>query len=110
MHQTVPYRYALVALAAAIVLFVTGIPIIHRHHSQPATDTLATQIGATNCADSGYYINRYTDGKKLTIYDCGMPSGRELCVTEEGGIATNATETVRLLFRKTFGAKPSCLG
>jgi hypothetical protein len=112
MTHPFPYRYALVAFVAAVVIFVTGIPIIHRHHrsSTTAMDTLANRIGASNCADSGYYITNKLDGSRRTIYDCAMQSGRLRCVTEENGVASDETATVRLLFQNTLGTtKPMCL-
>lgn len=50
------------------------------------------------------------DGSKQIVYDCVMPSGATKCVTESGGIASDETAVVRLLFSNSLsGGKPTCV-
>ena len=85
----------------------------YRHHQDAKASTspaaVAALAGATYCDDSGYYVKSRLDGSKETIYDCQI-GARMQCVTVSGGIATNSTATVRLLFTNTLGAsKPACI-
>ena len=86
----------------------------YKHHQDSKASTspssVAALAGARYCDDSGYYVKSRLDGSQETIYDCQF--GQQMrCVTVSGGIATNATATVRLLFTSTLSAsKPTCIG
>lgn len=70
--------------------------------------TIAAQIGGT-CGETGYYVQSRLDGSKLRIYDCTTPSRGEMCVTYSGGIASDSTDEVKLLFANELGgSKPAC--
>lgn len=68
---------------------------------------IAADIGADSCSRTSYYIENRLDGSKTTIYEC-VVGGVQKCVTYEGGIARDATDTVRILWADTFGNKPGC--
>lgn len=92
-----------VVIAVAVVVHLQG-------HAGASPSTVATQIGADYCDTSGYQVISRLDDSKATIYDCTTGS-KTRCVTYENGIATDATETVRVLFADTLGSgKPSCIG
>lgn len=81
-------------------------------HSGPAdhSSEIQTAIGATSCSLSGYGIMSKLTGENEPIYDCAMPSGAEKCVTYSGGIATDSTAVVKLLFANTLsGGRPACV-
>lgn len=80
--------------------------------SSPDRSTaIGVKIGARTCEETSFEITNKLDGSKTRIYDCSMPSGKEKCVTEEGGVAHDSTEEVKLLFQSTLGeAPPNCVG
>lgn len=99
----------LLGIIAAVVVAIVIVGYYENHKSS-SPDAVAATIGASSCDNSGYQVLSRFDGSKATIYDCTIGS-RMRCVTYENGIATDATETVRLLFANTLGSsKPNCLG
>jgi hypothetical protein len=77
--------------------------------SSDQSATIGRQIGGT-CSATDFYLQNRLDGSKETIYDCTTPAKGEMCVTYAGHVATNATETVKLLFANALGSsKPSCI-
>ena len=104
--KTPVYWFVLVPLMVGVLIF--GYRLVHRHSVSPGT--VASAAGALSCDSSGYYITTAVSGKE-TVYDCSMASGKTLCVTYHGGIASDSTEIVRLAFANTLlTTKPSCLG
>jgi hypothetical protein len=72
---------------------------------------VATAANAVSCNDSGFYLVSNLTGKKSTIYNCTFAPAGTRCITYEGGLATDATDEVRLVFSTTLGSnRPSCLG
>lgn len=109
-------RVGLAVIAAIIVaaLFAAGVIKIPGRSSGLADHSgrVAQEAGAASCTDTGFYVQSKLDGSKQIIYDCTFPgsSPGEECVTENGGIASNATVEVRALFVNALGDnKPSCL-
>ena len=100
--------FTLVVIVAAVLY--GGWYLIHRHSSAgDKAVAVKTQSGASSCSNSGYYIQNRLDGSKQTIYDCQFPR-RMRCVGEEGGITSDITEEVRLVFSTTLGSgKPACI-
>lgn len=96
-------RYA--APIAAALVFVAGCG-----GTGDQSDSIAQKIGASSCTAESYEVISRIDNHHSRIYDC-VVNGNELCVTEQNGIASNATAEVRLLFSNTLGADvPACLG
>jgi hypothetical protein len=96
---------AAVIVAGAAVLYGMGVRL--PHHSSDDSAAIGSKIGGT-CAKTTYYIQSKIDGSKQTIYDCTVDS-KEMCVTYSGGIATDSTDEVKLLFQNTLGTEePSC--
>jgi hypothetical protein len=93
-----------------VALIVFGAVKNPFHHSGgPSPDTVASTAGMDYCDNSGYYLQSRLDGSKQTIYDC-MKGPNAHCITMSGGIASDSTVEVRLVFQGTLGAsKPSCL-
>ena len=92
------------AALAAVVMVAAGCGGTSNRAGQVAVD-----IGATTCTSSGYGIVSKVDHSKTPIYNCTL-HGRDVCVTEENGIAQDSTALVRLLFANTLsGGKPSCV-
>jgi hypothetical protein len=96
-----------------IFVGVVVVQAIHNQHSRSSSssiDRVTSEAAADHCDNSGYYEESQITGAKQTIYDCSI-NGKMKCVTENGGIASDSTEEVRLLFQSALGArKPSCLG
>jgi hypothetical protein len=104
-------RSAWQSIVILIVAGGIGLYLYHHHHGSPVdrSDEIAKQIGADSCDQSGYEIKNRLDGSKSVIYDCDI-DGRMKCVTEDGGIPSDSTVAVKLLFADTLGtAKPYCL-
>jgi hypothetical protein len=71
---------------------------------------VAAAANARSCNDSGYYVQSKLNGDKSVIYNCTMLNDNVRCVTYEGGIASDSTETVKLLWANVLsGAKPDCI-
>jgi hypothetical protein len=103
----VPWPVLVVAAAVLVALAVTVWP---HHHPADRSAAIQANVGADSCTISGYFIQSKLDGSKQTIYDCLMPSGSYKCVTENGGIDSDSTAVVRLLFANTLsGGKPTCI-
>ena len=93
---------------ACLVLYVGYQHFVHRSPSDNSSE-VAAQSGALSCSRSDYYLQSRLDGSKETIYDCQFPR-RMRCVSEQGGVTSDITEEVRLLFSSTLGAsKPNCI-
>lgn len=101
--------------AGAIVLVAVALAaygIWHSHHNALADHSarVAQEANAYSCTDTGFYLTSKLDGSKQVIYDCSFGGSSSKCVTEAGGLATDATEEVQLLFADTLGSqKPSCI-
>jgi len=94
---------------AAIVLVGLAVKAWPHHHQADRAAAIQQSIGATSCDNSGYYVQSQLDGSKQIIYDCQMASGNWKCVTENGGIASDSTAEVKLLFTNTLsGGEPFC--
>lgn len=99
--------FALVLIAAAAVFFARD--WLKADEPKDESARVASASGATSCSATFYAVTNRLDGSKARIYDCFV-KGRERCVTYENGIASDSTETVRLVFATTLGSgKPSCL-
>lgn len=101
-----------VAIGIVAALLVYG--AWKRHHpASPLVDQsarVAAEANASTCTDTGYYVISRLDDSKQVIYDCAFASSADKCVIEQGGIASDATAEVKLLFATALGgAKPSCL-
>jgi hypothetical protein len=73
--------------------------------------SLASEIGASSCSDSGFYIESKLDHSKAEVYDCQRASGGHQCVTKEGGLAHDVTVEFKLLMQQTItdeSSKPVC--
>ena len=104
------FRNLLGTAAVVAVVFYAGWHFLHSN-SGPADNSaaVAAQSGASDCSNSGYYLQSRLDGSKEVIYDCQFPR-RMRCVSEQGGITSDITVEVRLLFGSTLGAdKPLCI-
>lgn len=104
-------RLAIVAVVV-VILGAGAFKYLDARNAGPSDRSAAIQanIGATSCSSSGYYLTSQLNGSKKIIYDCQMPSGNYKCVTESGGIDTDSTATVRLVFANTLGStKPQCI-
>jgi hypothetical protein len=99
---------------AVIAGFVVLVFVVRYQTSSGPSDhsaAIQSNVGALSCSSSGYQILSKINGDKDTIYNCDMPSGTTICVTEANGIDSNVTATVRLLFANTLGSgKPTCIG
>jgi hypothetical protein len=104
-------RRSMLAWAGIVTVAVIVGIYLYSHHGSPVDRSaeIAKQIGADSCDQSGYEIRNRLDGSKSVIYDCDV-EGRMKCVTEDGGIPSDSTATVKLLFADALGtAKPYCL-
>jgi hypothetical protein len=73
------------------------------------SDAIAANIGASTCHAEQYEIVSRISGHKDRIYNCTL-HGKTICVTYSGGIASNATAEVKLLFANALGGqKPDCM-
>lgn len=99
------------AIAAVVVVaIVLGYQHFHRSTATANPDTLATEIGAAWCEDSGYQLENRLDSSKAELYDCNMRSGAYKCVTDEQGVARDVTAEARLVFASTLGSsRPDCV-
>lgn len=96
------------ALVGAVVL-VLAIGWYGGRSNDPDPDDLATSIGATYCDKTTFVITSRLDGDNDTLYDCLM-GDKHICVTEDGGIARDVTDSVIALFEDTFEtSKPTCV-
>lgn len=92
----------LAAVAAVVAFAGCGGPADH-------SARIADAIAAKSCTATDYEISNKLDGSKERIYDCVQFGGTRRCVTESGGIVSDATATVRLLFSDTLsGGRPGC--
>ena len=100
----------LIGFVIAICIALGVVDLIHNPFGHGAgASSVATLAGASSCDDSGYYLKNRLDGSEQTVYDC-LIRGRSKCVTVTGGIASDSTLEVRLLFKSVLGsAKPGCL-
>jgi hypothetical protein len=100
----------MIVVGAIVLVIVFGSRKSHGALADQSAQVAAV-ANATSCTDTGYYLQSKLDGSKEVIYDCAIPgSVWNQCVTEQGGIASNATEEVRLLFANALGGqRPSCL-
>lgn len=70
---------------------------------------IASETGASSCTATDYQIISRLDNSKARIYDCTI-NGVDKCVTEQNGIASDETATVKILFANALsGGKPSCI-
>jgi hypothetical protein len=98
-------------LGIFVLCGIAYIGIQHIAHRSPADNSaaVAAESGASNCSSSGYYLRSRLDGSQQVIYDCQFPQ-RMRCVGEQGGVTSDITAEVRLLFDSTLGAdKPLCV-
>ena len=99
-----------IALVIAVAL---AIGAYHRwggdHTESVDPATLASQINAYSCEDSGYRI-KAADGPWTTVYNCDMGS-KTICVSEQNNIPSNVTVQAKFAFADALGgSKPSCVG
>lgn len=90
------------AFGVAVAVLATGCGASDR------SSKIASEIGANACTRTPYELKNRLDGSKSTIYDCTL-NGRDMCVTEEGGIPRDSTAIVRVVFQGALGGdRPSC--
>lgn len=110
-------KVALLVTAAAVALVAVGCG-----GQKDRSSEIAAKIHADSCKATRYAIVSRIDKSKTTIYDCTVDNtstdangaqtfgSKRICVTEENGIAHDATAEVRILFANVLGdARPSCL-
>ena len=91
------------------VAVAAGLFVWHRSkHSGVGGSTVAAAAQAKACFSSGYSLRNGLTGANETIFDCSFADGFVRCVTDVGGIATDATANVQVLFANASG-KPPCL-
>lgn len=96
-------------IAAVIAVTVLVVALANHGPGGTSPDKVATMTHADWCDDSGYYVETQLAGKQ-TVYDC-TTGARQRCVTVHGGIASDSTVLVRVLFADTLSTtKPACLG
>lgn len=102
--------FAIVCIGILVYAYHRNSGVFHNGPPADNSDAIALNIGALKCSSSGYYLTSRLDDSKLVIYDCQMPSGNYKCVTESGGIDTDSTAEVKLVFENTLGStKPLCI-
>lgn len=109
---TTLWRVVIVATTVIVGLVLVWLFAFRGSGSQSRTDRsneIASLIGASGCARSGFKIENRLDSSQSPVYVCGLAGGLK-CVTYEGGIARDVTSEVRLLFSDTLGSeKPACI-
>ena len=111
MHMGAPRRRQRRASLGALAAVVAAAALLAGcGGSTTSPSQVATAAGASFCNNSGFYIQSKLNGDKSVIYDCRFAGKLPKCVTDSGNIASDATETVQLLFVNSLGAqKPACL-
>lgn len=105
-----PLETLLALLVVVTLVAAIGGGLYWYSHRGPSDQSTAVQTaaGADSCSYSGYYVKTAISGREL-VYDCTIGS-QSICVTYKGGIASDSTALVKLLFANTLGtAKPACL-